>query len=238
MRAVIIVIFMAIYLILALPVLIIGFIAGLFSKDTQYRIGKFIVTPMCRGIMFLTGSKVKVTGLENIPDETVLFVGNHRSIFDIVLLIKVINRPFGFIGKKELAKVPYLNLLLKVNGGLFLNRTNFREGLKVILTGIEMLKSGVSLLIFPEGTRNKESQEPLPFKQGSLKLAEKSNVPIVPFAIKGTDDIFENNNGLIVKRSKVTLNFGKPIILRELPQEDMKKSAVYVRSEIVELLSK
>ncbi|WP_113672620.1 lysophospholipid acyltransferase family protein [Vallitalea guaymasensis] len=238
MRAVIIVIFMAIYLILALPVLIIGFIAGLFSKDTQYKIGKFIVTHICRGIMFLTGSRVNITGLENIPDETVLFVGNHRSIFDVVLLIKVINRPFGFIGKKELTKVPYLNLLLKLMGGLFLDRTNFREGLKIILAGIEMLKSGLSMLIFPEGTRNKESEEPLPFKQGSLKLAEKANVPIVPFGIKGTDNIFENNSGIVVKPSKVTLNFGKPILLSELPQEDMKKSAVYVRSEILQLLSK
>lgn len=238
MRAVIIVIFMAIYLILALPVLIIGFIAGLFSKNAQYKIGKFIVTHICRGIMFLTGSRVNITGLENIPDETVLFVGNHRSIFDVVLLIKVINRPFGFIGKKELTKVPYLNLLLKLMGGLFLDRTNFREGLKIILAGIEMLKSGLSMLIFPEGTRNKESEEPLPFKQGSLKLAEKANVPIVPFGIKGTDNIFENNSGVVVKPSKVTLNFGKPILLSELPQEDMKKSAVYVRSEILQLLSK
>lgn len=238
MRAVIIILFLAIYLILALPVLLIGFISGLFSQNVQYKIGKFIVTHLCRGIMFLTGSKVTITGIENIPDETVLFVGNHRSIFDVVLLIKVINRPFGFIGKKELTKIPYLNLLLKLMGGLFLDRNNFREGLKIILAGIEMLKSGLSMLIFPEGTRNKESEEPLPFKQGSLKLAEKANVPIVPFSIKGTDNIFENNNGLTVKPARVKINFGKPILLSELPQEDMKKSAVYVRSEIVQLLSK
>ncbi|GMQ56054.1 lysophospholipid acyltransferase family protein [Vallitalea sediminicola] len=238
MRAVIIILFLAIYLILALPVLLIGFISGLFSQKAQYKVGKFIVTHLCRGIMFFTGSKVTISGIENIPDETVLFVGNHRSIFDVVLLIKVINRPFGFIGKKELTKIPYLNLLLKLTGGLFLDRNNFREGLKIILAGIEMLKSGLSMLIFPEGTRNKESEEPLPFKQGSLKLAEKANVPIVPFGIKGTDNIYENNNGLTVKPARVKINFGKPILLSELPQEDIKKSAVYVRSEIVQLLSK
>lgn len=238
MRTVIIIIFLAIYLILALPVLIIGFIIGLFSKKEQYKIGKFLVTHLCRGIMFLTGSSVTVTGVDNIPDETVLFVGNHRSIFDVVLLIKVINRPFGFIGKKELTKIPYLNLILKLMGGLFLDRTNLRAGLKVILAGIDMLKKGFSMLIFPEGTRNKNGEEPLPFKQGSLKLAEKANVPIVPFSIKGTDNIFENTNGLKVKASRVKLNFGKPILLSELPPEDSKQSAVYVRSVVVDLLNK
>jgi 1-acyl-sn-glycerol-3-phosphate acyltransferase len=238
MQALLIVIFMAIYLILALPVIALGFIIGIFSKNAQYRIGKFISTHICNGIMLITGSKITINGLENIPDnEAVLFVGNHRSVFDIVLLIKVINRPFGFIGKKELSKIPFIYLLLKLKGGLFLDRKNFREGLKTILEGIEMLKSGHSLLIFPEGTRNKNSEEPLPFKQGSLKLAEKSNVPIVPFSIRGTDNIFENNKGIRIKSSNITLNFGEPILLNELPSEEIKKSAVYVRQKIVELLS-
>lgn len=238
MRTVIIILFLSINLILSIPILIIGFIVGLFSKKHQYKIGKFIVTYISKGIMFLTGSKITVTGLDNIPDQPVLFVGNHRSIFDIVLLIKIINRPFGFIGKKELTKIPYLNLLLKLMGGLFLDRSNFREALKTILVGIDMLKNGFSMLIFPEGTRNKEGEEPLPFKQGSLKLAEKTNVPIIPFGIKGTDNIFENNKKLKVSKSNVNLNFGEPIILKELPQEDFKKSAIYVRSVVADLLHK
>lgn len=238
MRSTIIVIFIAMYLILTLPILIIAFLIGLFSKKKQYRVGKSILTFLTKGIMFLTGSKVTVNGLENIPEETVLFVGNHRSIFDIVLLISTINRPVGFIGKKELTKTPYLNWLMIIIGSLFLDRTDHRKALKTILEGIELLKSGHSLVIFPEGTRNKVSVEPLPFKQGSLKLAEKANVPVIPFSIKGTDDIFENNKGLSIKASKIRLNFGEPVILSDLSLEDRKKSATYIRSITEQLLSK
>lgn len=237
MRSVIIVIFIGIYIIITLPILIMCFVVGLFSKTKQYEISKTLVTGLTKGIMFLTGSKINITGLHNIPDETVLFVGNHRSIFDIVLLINTINRPFGFIGKKEVTKVPYLNLLMIAIGSLPIDRNDPRKALKTILAGIELLKTGHPLVIFPEGTRNKLSEEPLPFKQGSLKLAQKANVPVIPFSIQGTDDIFENNNHLSIKRSNVTLNFGEPIILSELSEENRKKSASYIREITIELLN-
>lgn len=236
MRTIIIVIFLALYVILTLPILLAIVIVGLFNKKSQYKMTKVLVTHLTKGIMFLTGSKITITGLEHIPDETVLFVGNHRSIFDIVLLMYVIKRPFGFIGKEEVTKIPYINLVLSLLGGLFLDRQDSRKALKTILEGIELLKTGHSMLIFPEGTRNKVSEEPLPFKQGSLKLAEKAKVPVVPFSIKGTDNIFENNKHLNVKASNVYLNFGKPVILSELPSEEKKKSAVYIRSIIKQLL--
>jgi 1-acyl-sn-glycerol-3-phosphate acyltransferase len=237
MRSIIIVIFIGIYIIITLPILIICFAVGLFSKTKQYEISKTLVTGLTKGIMFLTGSKITITGLQNIPDETVLFVGNHRSIFDIVLLINTLNRPFGFIGKKEVTKVPYLNLLMIAIGSLPIDREDPRKALKTILAGIELLKAGHPLVIFPEGTRNKISEKPLPFKQGSLKLAQKANVPVIPFSIQGTDDIFENNDHLSIKKSNVKLNFGEPIILSELSEENRKKSASYIREITIGLLN-
>lgn len=76
-----------------------------------------------------------------------------------------------------------------------LDRSNIKEGLKTILTGIEKVKGGISMWIFPEGTRNK-SEDPadlMEFHEGSLKIAEKSGCPVVPVAITGTDDVFERH---------------------------------------------
>lgn len=238
MRTILIIIYIALYVIVTLPMLLVVYITGFFSKKKQYAWCKFLAAYLAKGIMFITGSTINITGIENIPEGPVLFVGNHRSIFDIVMLIFLIKRPFGFIGKAEVTKWPYINIILSMMGGLFIDRTDNRKALKTILEGIALLKSGHSMLIFPEGTRNKQSTEPLPFKQGSLKLADKANVPIVPFGLKGTDNVFENNHYLNIKKSTITLNFGKPIILSELPDDVRKKSGVYVRDLVVALLDK
>ncbi len=238
MRTVLIIIFIALYVIVTLPMLLVVYITGYFSKIKQYAWCKVLTTYLAKGIMAITGSPINITGLENIPDEPVLFVGNHRSVFDIVILLFLIKRPFGFIGKVEVTKWPYINIILSKMGGLFIDRSDNRKALKTILEGIALLKSGHSMLIFPEGTRNMQSTEPLPFKQGSLKLADKANVPIVPFGLKGTDDVFENNKYLNIKSSIITLNFGKPILLNELPDDIRKKSGVYVRDLVISLLDR
>lgn len=94
-------------------------------------------------------------GLENIPtDRAVLYVGNHRSYFDIVMGYMTVPRLTGFIAKKEMIKIPLLNRWMDRMNCLFLDRSNIKEGLKTILAGIEKIKGGISMWIFPEGTRN------------------------------------------------------------------------------------
>lgn len=237
MRTILIVIYLALYVIVTLPWLLVIYLTGFFSKKLQYAWCKALVSGLCKGIMTLTGSTIQITGSERIPDETVLFIGNHRSIFDIVLLLATLKRPFGFVGKVEVTKWPYVNIVLAMMGGLFIDRSDNRKALKTILEGIDRLKNGHSMLIFPEGTRNKVDTEPLPFKQGSLKLAEKANVPVVPFSLEGTEYIFESNRFLNIKKSTVKLHFGEPINLNELPTDVKKKSASYIRDIVINLRS-
>ena len=99
------------------------------------------------------------------------------------------------------------------------------------------MKQGVSLWIFPEGTRN-ENKDPLElmaFKEGSLKIAEKSGCPVIPVAITGTADIFENHIPFM-RPSHVTIEFGEPIYLKQLPKELKKCSGAYTREKIIEML--
>lgn len=104
---------------------------------------------------------------------------------------------------------------------LFIDREDARQGLKTILLGIEYIKSGASLVIFPEGTRSKSDKEMLPFKDGSFKLATKTGCPIVPLAINNTSAIFEDQFPKI-KKAHIIIEFLEPIYIENLSQEEIK----------------
>ena len=228
----------ALYLILSLPVLF--YLRSLEKKDAAAAALKSL--NMVRWILGivrnLAGITCEVRGLENIPkDRAVLYVGNHRSYFDIVMGYTTVPSPTGFIAKKEMIGIPLLNLWMEQMNCLFLDRANIKEGLKTILTGIEKVKGGASVWIFPEGTRN-ESKDPadlMEFHEGSLKIAEKSGCPVIPVAITGTDDVFERHTPWI-RKSHVIIEYGEPIYLKELPPDKKKLPGAYTREVISSML--
>lgn len=197
-----------------------------------------IVQFMFSFILKLAGVTVTVKGKEDIPgDRAVLYVGNHRSYFDILVGYTTVPGFMGFVAKKEMLKIPLLRSWMKNVNCLFLDRQNVKEGLKTILEGIEKVKSGVSVWIFPEGTRNRNEdvKELLPFKEGSLKIAEKSGCPVVPVAMVGTAEVFEKHFPLI-RPSHVTVYYGKPFYVKELEPEQRKHAGAYTRERIIEML--
>ncbi len=129
-------------------------------------------------------STVNVTGLDNVPaNGPVLIVSNHQSYFDIPLLVSVIPLPMGFVAKKELGKIPVISRWMRLIECSFIDRKDLRQSLKAIQQAQKTLQSGQSMVIFPEGTRSKK-KEMSAFKPGSLKLAQKAQVPILPVAIQ------------------------------------------------------
>ena len=174
-----------------------------------------------KGIWLLAGGRATVIGLENIPeDHPVLFVGNHRSIFDIILAGSLIKYPCGFVAKKELQGTP-ITLIMEEIHCLFLDREDPRQGLKTILTAIDYVKSGISMFIFPEGTRCKVEGTFLPFHAGSFKIATKAKVPIVPVTIVGMGDVFEDHYPRL-KWAPVVIEFGKPIETADMDRNAQK----------------
>jgi 1-acyl-sn-glycerol-3-phosphate acyltransferase len=179
-------------------------------------------------ILKISGAKVTVTGSENIPkDTTILFVANHQSYFDIPLLIGAIDVPKGFIAKKELAKWIGIRVWMKYLRCTFLDRDNMRKSAEAIVEGINTLKSGYSMVVFPEGTRSK-GKDPSEFKAGSFKLATKAKVPIVPVTIDGTYNLLEANDNKIKSASiKVIIH---PIIdIASLSREEINELPNTVR---------
>ncbi|PAB58457.1 lysophospholipid acyltransferase family protein [Anaeromicrobium sediminis] len=184
--------------------------ADLISKTTNN---------WAKQIIQSSGVEIETTGLENIPDGPVVFVSNHQGYFDIPVLFSVITKPTSFIAKKELGKIPVFGKWMELTRCIFIDRGNKRQSLQAIKDGIALLKEGHSLIIFPEGTRSKSS-EMKDFKKGSLKLATKAKVPIVPVCINGTYKVFEANDGKKITPAKVNLTFCEPIFTDNITKEE------------------
>ena len=227
------------FLVFGIILELIEFIIGKFNKPLKDRSSLKIVQNVFRFILFLSGVKLTVIGQENIPkNEPVLYVGNHRSFFDIVIGYTLVPNLTGFVAKKEMEKIPLLSNWMRKLYCLCLDRNDIKAGLKTILTGIDYIKNGISIWIFPEGTRNKDSEASLlPFKEGSLKIAEKSGCPIIPVAMHHTADIFENHFPKI-KKTHVTVEFGTPIVLKELEKEERKFAGAFLQKQIEDMLRK
>lgn len=190
-------------------------------------------------LLRVSGVRVVVKGLDRIPRDTaVLYVGNHRSYFDILVGYTTVPGLMGFVAKKEMLRYPFLRDWMRHVNCLFLDRTDMKAALKTILEGIEKVKSGISVWIFPEGTRNRSEDilDLLPFKEGSLKIAEKSGCPVVPVAMLGTAEVFERHLPFI-RPSHVVIEFGTPFYIKELEPEQKKHSGAYTRDVIREMLA-
>ena len=228
------------FLILSIPILIIEWIIGKFSPQVKEISSLRIIQAVFKFILWVAGTKVTVIGEENVPKDTpVLYIGNHRSYFDIVLTYSRCPIRTGYIAKKEMEHYPLLSNWMRYLHCLFLDRKDIKQGLKTILTAIEKVKSGVSICIFPEGTRSKSADDTdlLPFHEGSFKIATKSGCAIIPMSINNTAEIFEAHMPKI-KSTHVVLEYGKPIYVKDLPKEDQKHLGEYTRNIILETLRK
>lgn len=196
------------------------------------------VSGIMNKILKSAGTELTIKGLENVPeDKPCLFIGNHRSYFDVVIGYGTVPKQTGFIGKKELQKLPLIPRWMLCMKCLFLDRKDLKQGMKTILTAISHVKNGTSIWIFPEGTRN-ESENPaelMPFKEGSFKIAEKTGCPVIPVAILGTDDILEKHFPSI-KKQKATIVYGEPIYIKELPDDVKKFPGAYTQNIISEMI--
>lgn len=171
-----------------------------------------------------------VKGKENIPQGPCVFASNHQAIFDCFLIYSNVCRLSGFIAKKEIKKYPLVSNWLNIMHSVYIDRKNVREGMKAINKGIENLKSGYSMIIFPEGTRSLESKMG-EFKKGSMKLAIKANVPIVPITVDGTYKVLETGNK--VRGNEVKIMIHEPVYVDKLSEEE-KKNLSKILHDIIE----
>lgn len=187
-----------------------------------------------RKIFKATGSNIVIQGQEKVVDEPVLFVSNHQGNFDIFAHLGFIEKPFGFISKIEVKKIPIVRTWMSVMDCLFMDRKDRRQSVKTLKSAIGLLKNGHSILIYPEGTRSR-SGELNEFKSGSLSLAKKANVTVQPVMIDGTYKIMEANKNRI-KKSTVYLTFCDPIHPEEFADMNVEELSEETKKRIEKAL--
>lgn len=217
--------------IIGIPALLVLGLIWLFNKDLELRLAHRYVRVILGGITWLAGEKIVPIGLENIPDhESVLFISNHRSLFDIFTAYRFFKGPTACISKIEWSRIPILKQWMDTIRTIYLDRSSVRAGLKATAKAEELLKKDISIWVCPEGTRS-HSQELLPFHEGSFRSAFQTGKRIVPFTLTHTDDIFEKHRPF-VRRATVTIAFGKPIETTGLNKEERKELVEAIRAQI------
>lgn len=237
-RFIITALFVVLFLLFSYILFFIEWIIGKINKKTKDKSSLRIVQWAFRVVLKLSGVKITTIGQENILDEPALYVANHRSFFDIVILYTQCKNLTGFVAKDAIEKVPSLRVWMRYLYCIFLNRKNPRSGVKMILQAIDHIKNGVSICIFPEGTRNKgEELRVLPFQEGSFRIATKAGCPIVPVALNNTMQIFEAHMPKI-RKNHVVVEYGTPIYPSELSKEEQKTVGAMCQGMIEEMMKK
>ncbi|MEY8391633.1 1-acyl-sn-glycerol-3-phosphate acyltransferase [Lachnospiraceae bacterium] len=238
-RLILVSVFLILFLIVSIPIMLTERIIKKFNRPFADISCLRIVQWAFKVILVFAGAKLTVIGEDRIPKgQAVLYIPNHQSYFDIVITYSRCPGLTGYVSKDFMQKVPLLSNWMKHLYCLFLNRSDMKAGMKMILTGIEYINKGISICIFPEGTRNPHPENGLlPFKEGSLKMAEKTGCPIIPIAISGSQDIWEKHLPFI-RKCKVIVEYGEPIYLNQLDKEQRKFSGAYTQSKIEEMLEK
>lgn len=229
-----------VFLIIFLPVLLVLNLIAKKKPEIRLSVSSSLVRGLMHVALFFSGTTITVIGKERIPTDTpCLFIGNHRSLFDIPVTYIHLPKETHIVAKKELSKIPLFRNWAVNMGVLFFDRENVKEGMKMILDGIKILKEGHSILVFAEGTRNRgEGDLPLlEFHEGTFRLASKSGRPIVPVSINNTKNVFEAHFPW-VRKTHVVLEFGEPIYQEDIPADKKRAVGAYVREIISETIEK
>lgn len=186
---------------------ILTFIFMLFKKDNYYF---KLAGPWSGSLVKTAGIRVKINGKENIlNDRSCIYIANHSSFMDIPVLINSLSGKLALIYKKELEKIPVFGKGMARSPHVAIARTHPKQAMRSIDEALQKLSSGVSILVFPEGTRSDDGtlQE---FKRGAFMLASRSGKPLIPVSVTGTNRSMPKGSFLIGK-SEVEVTVHKPI---------------------------
>lgn len=180
----------------------------------------------------IKGGRVMIDGhgLENLPEKDgFIMYPNHQGMFDLLAILYLMERPMSVVMKKELANIPFLKQIIACLGAIALDRSDARQGMKVILQVAEEVSNGRNFVIFAEGTRSREGNKLLDFKGGSFKSATKAKCPIVPVALIDSYKAFDTGS---IAKQKVQVHFLEPIPYEEYQGMKTTEIAAMVKARI------
>lgn len=182
--------------------------------------------------LLVAGVKIVVEGAELIPSGTpLIFMGNHQGNFDIMALFRAVPVRFNWLAKEELFKVPVFGNSMRSAGYIPINRSDGRQALGSLVKAAELVRSGTSVAIFPEGTRSNDGRL-LPFKRGGFILGIRAGVPIVPFSITGSTAVNPPDNFLMLRKGAIRVKFSEPVATERIRSDALPEIMETVRKAI------
>jgi len=234
LRFIIIMILLVLFLLVSLPIQFVLWLIGMKKPEVKSGVSYKIVNFAFRVVKVLSGTKLDVVGLENVPeDRPVLYISNHRSYYDVILTYPLIKRATGYIAKDAMEHVPSFSRWMRYMHCLFLDRKDLKKGMQTIKDAIELINNGISVFVCPEGTRNKSGEDMLEFHAGSFKIAERTGCTIIPITVTNTEAIFENQSPRI-RKAHVIIEYGKPIETKDMTRDEKKQLSENVKGIILE----
>jgi 1-acyl-sn-glycerol-3-phosphate acyltransferase len=202
-------VFILVYVVLATIVMAtVAIIVALFSRDGNAP--HLVARAWARSILFVSGIHVHVNGLENLNvGGSCILMPNHQSNFDIPVLLGCLPIQFRWLAKAELFKIPIFGRGMRGCGYISIDRSNRKSAFQSLAEAAAKIRNGVSVLIFPEGTRSRDGKI-LPFKKGGFVLSVDAGVPIVPIVIFNTWSIMPKGR-LRIRTQSVQMDILAPI---------------------------
>ncbi|MBU0663680.1 MAG: 1-acyl-sn-glycerol-3-phosphate acyltransferase [Proteobacteria bacterium] len=184
----------------------------------------------------LAGVRVIIEGADKLQSQAgYIYCANHLSQFDIFSFQGYFPLSFRWLAKEELFKVPFLGRAMTNSGAISINRSHGREALKSLQQAAERIKTGTSILIFPEGTRSIDGTLQ-PFKGGAMLLAVKAGVPIVPVAFIGSYSVLPKG-AFLTRPGTITIRIGDPVVVTGYSNKNKQDLAIVIHDKIAELLA-
>lgn len=184
----------------------------------------------------ITGTRVRIQGFEQIdPEKSYILVSNHQSTFDIFALLGYLPIQFRWTAKAELFHTPFMGWAMSRIGYIPIERDSPKKAYRSMLRAAEVVRNGVSVIIFPEGTRSPDGNLQ-PFKKGVFLLALKSRAPILPITIQGTSRIMRKGDWRTYP-GQVRIQIDPPIETAGTPALKEEELSQRVRSTLVKNLT-
>jgi 1-acyl-sn-glycerol-3-phosphate acyltransferase len=185
-----------------------------------------------RWVTRICGLQLEVQGAEGVDcAHPCIFMSNHQSALDIVVLIATIPTSFRFVAKRELAAIPVFGWAIALGGHIFIDRGDHLKAIESLKRAEDKIRQGAKVILFPEGTRS-PSGELAEFKRGGFHLAIGAQVPIVPVSISGSKNRLPKKS-LQVEPGKVKVVYGRAIPTEGVTVEDREQVMAKVREAIV-----
>ncbi len=214
--------------------LVLGFLAFItFPFDRKGKVVHLYARLWGKAALFANQVKVRLEGIENLDGKgPYILMANHQGYYDIFALLAYLPIQFKWLAKKELFSIPFFGWTMAAAGYIRIDREGTRETVEAIHEAVRKIQDGLSVVIFPEGSRSPDGSIQ-PFKKGGFTLAIKSRVPIVPVAISGTREIMPKGR-LTASPGEIRVRVGTPIDIQNYSMKDRKDLMEKVRESLLE----